>query len=147
MIGNTSGSYQLIEVTGTAPTNTVSVDFGCFVEDNSSNGTAYFDDAEFTIDGSGARVAAYNNVEELENDKKEYKVYPVPVNDILTITVNKSEGPFHYKVVDMNGRKMVSGKINDSHFEINTYPLSRGLYFLHLTSKEIGTRVYKVTKD
>lgn len=86
--------------------------------------TIYVDDFSFT-----------NSVMSTdENEFKDFKMYPNPVSDILTIETTE---PFNsIKIYDINGRvlKTISNFSNENEQQINIADLAKGLYLIEIQS-------------
>ena len=60
------------------------------------------------------------------------KIYPVPVNDILTLEIFGNPSGY-YRVLDVNGRELIPPvAIDNRKVSINVELLPRGIYFLEL---------------
>jgi O-glycosyl hydrolase len=73
-----------------------------------------------------------NAVEEFKN---ELQIYPIPAHDKITIT-NKDLKIQSYSIIDLTGKTILAGMINDEKVEINTSGLVPGIYLIRLISQE-----------
>jgi len=70
------------------------------------------------------------------------EIYPNPASHL--ITVNNSRYPnLEYSFYDILGKKIFSGKMNNTFNEINVSQLEEGIYFLYLVDTESGMDVTK----
>jgi hypothetical protein len=104
----------------------------------------------FGTDGAtaGAKVYMFDDVDIYDatvNTKfiagSNIQVYPNPASNNLNVTVNKLTD---YKVVDLTGRIVLSGKIERNNIEISS--LNNGIYILQL-STEAGLVSTRFTKQ
>ncbi len=79
-----------------------------------------------------------NNNTEKTNDVLELKLYPNPVQDILTIS-NSDDSNVTYKIINLIGQVVKSGNMNEK--EINVSEFKSGMYIFEAT-----TNVKTVTK-
>jgi len=68
---------------------------------------------------------------------------PNPVKDIVTINTNSK---CNYVVLDINGREVLSGKMEGTTTTLNLSALQQGVYFVRLTN-ENGTTAQKIIKQ
>jgi hypothetical protein len=92
-------------------------------------------------------VAHFKKVTSIEEmERTEYKVYPNPVFDVLTIvrsTNNKTRG----EIYNITGAKIMSFEMNETETEINVSTLSSGVYFIKLRDLDCDFNViFKITK-
>jgi photosystem II stability/assembly factor-like uncharacterized protein len=75
------------------------------------------------------------SVESLKNDKSEIKIYPNPVHESLKFEYDFNQGEVNYSIVDQNGRKVISGKLNSGEkvHQIGVGSLLPGNYFLNIS--------------
>lgn len=64
-----------------------------------------------------------------KSTKSNVSIAPNPVSDILSVNI-PLKGKNTYKIIDINGRILLSGELNDS--KINVSLLNRGSYFLDI---------------
>jgi hypothetical protein len=75
--------------------------------------------------------------------KKEIKIYPLPVEDILKIEGDVLPNS-KFEIVTLSGQVLISSNLSDS-YQINTSDLKSGLYVLKISSKE-KTITQKIVK-
>jgi Secretion system C-terminal sorting domain len=73
-------------------------------------------------------------------------VSPNPAQENINITLNKISNKNNVGIVDMQGRKILSTKFNGYRTSINIAALSKGIYFINITT-ENGTSVEKFVKN
>lgn len=70
-------------------------------------------------------------------------VVPNPVKDVVTITSNSK---CNYTILDINGREVLAGRMENQTQNVNLEKLQRGVYFVRL-SNEQGTTTKKIIKQ
>lgn len=74
----------------------------------------------------------------LSNDdmiQQEFKIYPNPVKDVLTLEFSSSEEKT-FEIIDANGRIIFQSQtINTENFKLDTKTFSVGLYFVRVNSR------------
>ena len=113
-----------------------------FVDDDlPQNGDVYYQLKEFDFDGSFQKTNVV--VLHLSAGEKEVKLFPVPTNDLLTLTfLSDKEEVLQYKIVDDLGKTVMLDSIPTVKGEnvktISVLRLLDGVYYLQLSnSKEI----------
>lgn len=62
-----------------------------------------------------------------------FKVFPNPVNDVLTISATNGELPESYTIINSLGQVVTSAKVTtDSNLSVNTSGYSNGIYFIKI---------------
>jgi hypothetical protein len=74
------------------------------------------------------------------------KLYPNPVSTILTID-NPFTSNYQLKVINQLGQTVLEQSQNTSSISLDVADLSRGLYFLTITSADNKTQTIKFIKD
>lgn len=79
-------------------------------------------------------VCTYASINEAENVA--VNVWPNPAKDNVTVQLSKTEGKVSYKVMDINGKTVLSGTKNpeNSAITISTESLAGGVYTVHVQS-------------
>ena len=72
------------------------------------------------------------------------KIYPNPVKDILTLEVDPSYLGMNYRIVDVLGREVINGNINEQINQIRLQDLVPGIYILFGEKESIK---YKIVKE
>jgi beta-glucanase (GH16 family) len=78
-------------------------------------------------------------------DKSNFKVYPNPVSEVLTITVDSSNLNSKAKIYSITGQLLQSFSINETEKTIDVTGLAPGIYFLEIQSDR-GTERQKFIK-
>ncbi len=76
-----------------------------------------------------------------ENEFKDIHLYPNPVNDNLHITISTELLNANYRITDVTGRLIQSGRLMNPENTIEVKDYSKGIYFLQLSLKQ--TRTFK----
>lgn len=85
----------------------------------------------------------YVEKEQIANNTNNIKVYPNPVNDVLTIeTLDKSEIKF-IAISDMSGKLICSNKLENNSIDVSY--LKRGVY--SVTFDNDKTKKFKIIKN
>lgn len=79
------------------------------------------------------------NIEDLEAENRDWKIYPNPVSDIL-ILESKEMREAHYKVFDSKGRLVIEKFSNSRITPIPVSSLLAGVYIIHIISDEQTVR-------
>ncbi|MGC9342323.1 MAG: T9SS type A sorting domain-containing protein [Bacteroidales bacterium] len=89
-----------------------------------------------------------NDVYDLKLNSLEIKVYPNPVEDILSLELIQSGNlQFRYELSDIAGRIIEIRNIQSSREEINLDNYRRGIYLLRiLTTDNQAVKHYKILK-
>ncbi|MEM5564348.1 T9SS type A sorting domain-containing protein [Psychroserpens sp. AS72] len=92
----------------------------------------YFDFNAPIITNTYTTEIAEDDLSVLDFNLIETKVYPNPVNDILTI---ESDAAIHQATCyDINGRIIINSSFNESLTQLDMSPLKSGIYFIKLES-------------
>ena len=59
-------------------------------------------------------------------------IYPNPTNNILIVNIQSDRIKGTYKIMDIAGRVLLEGAINEKQLEIDVSKLSKGMYLLKL---------------
>jgi hypothetical protein len=94
--------------------------FRCIVSTEGCSDTSKV--AVLTVDGN-------LGIEETENL---FKVYPNPTSEELNITIATKFIGSTYKILDLLGKKVLDGKINNTNSTIDVSTLSKGYYLLQI---------------
>jgi len=63
-------------------------------------------------------------------------VYPNPTMNVINIEFSMEKGPGTYRIIDMNGRQLMIGKLEDEHSTVELMLLPKGAYILQLQRKD-----------
>lgn len=79
----------------------------------------------------------YLNVSQTQSDDKKFKLilYPNPASSFIKIKENTSSEVETYKVFDMTGKQILSGKYKEENQSINISKLTSGNYIIEITTK------------
>ncbi|MCU0439645.1 MAG: putative Ig domain-containing protein [Raineya sp.] len=80
----------------------------------------------FTVKGKGINPTSLNI-----NHNQEVEIYPNPVQETLTINIEKANS-FEWSIVDTWGKHILQGNSETSRANILIQNLSAGIYFLHI---------------
>lgn len=138
-------AQQIITAAGDAPkTSTSSLQWtvGQIVTGSETDGTTYL------FQGYQQSTIIVSDI--YENDSLDYalKVYPNPVNSLLTIEVGK-QGQFVLvaKLFSVSGKEYSHFEIKDHKHIIDLYEFSSGTYILILSENNNIVRTYKIIKQ
>lgn len=107
-----------------------------------NDNTGYFSSEKIVV-GSGAipqqlykfDFSGYYNTTSLNENStsNEYKIYPNPINDYLTLDFKNSNVPYSIEIINTNGESVYKCLLTaENHQEINLQKLKSGLYFLRI---------------
>lgn len=83
---------------------------------------------------------------EPENSNENFKVFPNPVSDLLTVEINTILSDARWQLYDLSGRAVQSGLMKTPSTTINTTPLPVGTYLLSLSNSGSVVRSVRVVK-
>jgi len=68
----------------------------------------------------------------------QFRLYPNPTNDLLTI---ETEKPDHYsiEIASLNGQQILMGEMDGTSHQIDLSPFQKGIYFITIRSKNFVT--------
>lgn len=95
------------------------------------------------VDTSACVAISYVGVNELDNNSN-FRIYPNPATELLTIQVADLVSGENFNIIDQNGRIVKSGKLIVGETNINIKDLINGLYILKIGEKE--SQSFKVIK-
>jgi hypothetical protein len=76
------------------------------------------------------------------------KVFPNPTTDFLILSVGESEKRnLSYRLSDLNGRDIASGKVIDEQTRIQMGTLRNGNYFLSVLMNNSEVKTFKIIKN
>jgi hypothetical protein len=87
---------------------------------------------------TGTKMTSINNM----NAATGIHIYPNPASDIIHISSGKNI--LEYRLCDLSGKSVMTGKINQTSFSINSSDLVPGLYFIDLYQKDNYHSVHRV---
>jgi hypothetical protein len=102
-------------------------------------------DANGNTSEFGVNVSYTLSVTQFENEINSFKLYPNPVSDRLFLQSPVSES-FSLQIINTLGQEVFSKKNNVSSVELDVSTLSKGLYFLNITSENGTAKTIKFIK-
>ena len=76
------------------------------------------------------------------------QVYPNPTTDQLVLSIGNQElKNFQYVLVDIQGKRLKSDRINNTATTINVSKLSNGTYFLRILSNNKQIKTFQIVKN
>lgn len=95
----------------------------------------------------GYEIAVVNNIGSALSNGIDCKAFPNPaVNQlILTVTTENISG-LSYGLYDMNGKLIVSDKVNANSVSVNMEKISSATYFLKIIRNKIEIKTFKIVK-
>lgn len=100
-----------------------------------------------TPDPSDVSLANCTTLSANSVEVSDYKIYPNPAKNSITIATAKNLGKANLQLVDINGRVVLTQSATLSRdFEMDISSLQSGLYVLQITS-ELGVTSHKVVKE
>lgn len=86
-----------------------------------------------------------NPLSTIDNASPRFELYPNPVANELYFSSQSNIAISNYKVIDLNGRVCIKGKI-DNQNKVNTSDLTNGVYLIQLTDTQNKTYTEKFVK-
>lgn len=102
-----------------------------------------FPSGGFDLDAVGVIHSLSTSIN--ENTKIALKFYPNPMQNELTVIVDKNEN-YTYFINDISGKTLITGNTNQTKLTINTASLQKGMYFLTLITNN-QKQVIKLVRD
>ena len=93
--------------------------------------------------GGGVQVfyqSIINNTAD-QTIRNSVQVFPNPVIDNFVLRVNSVSSNLEYTLLDLQGRKIISGKVVDGYSIVNTESLAEGIYLLHVFSSTFNNSI------
>jgi hypothetical protein len=79
-------------------------------------------------------------------DHQDFKLYPNPASNRLVIQSSASEN-YHLKIINALGQVVLAQNNKVSSTDLDVSMLSKGLYFLNITSENSKTQTIKFIKN
>ncbi|UII19961.1 galactose-binding domain-containing protein [Fulvivirga ligni] len=94
---------------------------------------------------NGARKAAVDVSESLDEDSEDLILYPNPVNDQLNVRATDADGHISYQIIDTNGRTILKGNGVGGFFTLSIGSLKEGFYILRVAGEDghLYSRTFK----
>ncbi|MFN6379605.1 MAG: FG-GAP-like repeat-containing protein [Flavobacteriales bacterium] len=88
-------------------------------------------------------VEGENSVSVQENQTTSFEIFPNPVEDVLTVSLENNNAPARVEIFDINGRLVINQTLQSNQIDVSQ--LSGGIYTVKLISNnEVATKkVYK----
>jgi len=77
-------------------------------------------------------------------------VYPNPTPDFLELRIDERDFDYKtgsYRIADMNGKVLISEKINDFQTRISMEKFPKGIYLLEVMTKNNTVKTFKIVKN
>lgn len=119
---------ELFSISRTADKGFVSVG-NCF------GNTSYLNDILFVkIDSLGSYGSSIIGVEEISSQGKSIHIFPNPTSDFININIHNflNESEMNYRLIDINGKIVLSDVISDSNTYIKMEDIASGLYVIQI---------------
>jgi len=85
---------------------------------------------------------------EIKNINLSCSIYPNPTVNILTLEVNESvNNTLIYSLVDLNGKILKTGNVNNLKTQISLEQFSKATYYLSIKSDNNILKVFKIVKQ
>ena len=102
---------------------------------------------QFTIPPQGTSIVVSPTASINDISNTNVQVSPNPFNESIVILNKSNNGNLMYKLMDAQGKIVMSGSTDSDSYRINTIELSSGVYFLTLINKSNQTQIiYKLVK-
>ncbi|MCK5134915.1 MAG: T9SS type A sorting domain-containing protein [Bacteroidales bacterium] len=72
-----------------------------------------------------------------------YSIYPNPAQDYLHIEFNRNEGHISLKLIDMQGRVLLSNRYESNRVSLSLEEFENGIYFVHIEN-DVNTFVKRI---
>ena len=136
----TGGTVNVAASSGTITVNVSGAFTIRFVQVNSTAGQVAIDNIEWT-----SYTAPLGMPKEINTNPAEYRLFPNPAIDAITITVANSNAN-QYTIVDLFGKTVESGNLN-SEVQINVSDLIKGLYIVKVRDDKGKTHTMRFLKQ
>ncbi len=130
--GSTTGTTDWTEKSFslTAPSGAVAVRIYTYNSPNCTTGEAQYDDFSITVS-----VNKSITIHSSENDVKRvitFDIYPNPANEVLHIIIYDETTSGSLQILDISGRTIYKGMIDQTVFSLDINHLPSGIYFIRL---------------
>ncbi len=137
----TGGTVNVPTSSGTITVNVSGAFTLKFVQVNSASGQVAIDNIEWTSYTSAAAMPKENN----NSNDAEFKLFPNPAVDFVTINTNGSSSN-QFTIVDVFGKTIESGNMGNEA-QINVSGLIKGLYLVKITDDKGKTHIMRLLKQ
>jgi hypothetical protein len=131
-------------VTNTTPGLIAAWDF-----ESSSNNMVADITGNFTgelVNGAVLGDGGTTSAEDIFYQGIDVSVYPNPVIDVLNIKTSSGDG-LAYQLIDLTGKILEQGKLNEEHAEISVSHLLKGTYLMTIVKNNQNVKVHKFIKE
>lgn len=92
-------------------------------------------------------ISEITGIDQLKDISLHSKVYPNPVSDYLTLSINDLPAQaLEYKLYRFDGLLIETGRISTLETEIQVHDLIQGAYFLRILDNENVVKAFKIIK-
>ncbi len=104
-------------------------------------GTSYYRLKQTDFDGT----YSYSEVETINISIGGISISPNPTSGMLNLVIDKAtvEG-MSYRLVDLQGKTLINGKINEAQLELNLTNLANGIYIFQVLKREITLETFEI---
>lgn len=118
---------------------------------NYSLGQVFYDTQNSATGSSSQGVQQAYTISTLFVKKKSIdltiKIYPNPTTDLLQLTVTGlKDDKLSYKMTDLNGKQIVSGRIQEGNTPLDLHALPSATYFIEVLHDADQLQLFKVVK-
>lgn len=116
------------------PTTTGSYTFKVRATDNGT--PALYDEEQITVTVTNSLSVMNAVAYKLPEQEQELKVFPIPANSVLHVTLQKAVSELNVKITDISGKLIASHNLSNTGktaHDINITALSNGIYLLQAT--------------
>lgn len=80
-----------------------------------------------------------SNVASIDAYVKDISLYPNPASNLIQVS-NTENRMLHYRILDVSGKELSSGRVSRDQEPLNIEALSSGLYFFNITDEQTGSQ-------
>tara|TARA_B100000809_G_scaffold112084_1_gene110612 strand:- start:9363 stop:9842 length:480 start_codon:yes stop_codon:yes gene_type:complete len=91
-------------------------------------------------------ISVVTAIEKANDITLEYKAFPNPVQQILTLSVDVFEG-FSFQLYDVNGKQLINKRIEKKETLIDMEALPKATYFLKVSNNKEALKTLKIIKN
>ena len=93
-------------------------------------------------DGWVVKLGYYNGLQ--ENNQTSFSVYPNPINNFISVQIDKIQTNMNYKITDQFGRIILESRFDAIENEVDLSEFHSGIYFLKV---EGSNEIKKIIKN
>jgi len=87
------------------------------------------------------------SVNEIPGVKMIVTAYPNPAHDFIYLKVDGEHINLNYVVIDLNGRMLKQGKVENNPMTVTFNNLNAGIYFIRITKEGREIQTFKIVKQ